>query len=96
MPRAGLSEFASLWGVNYPETLCKCYVVNAPAIVDAAWRLVSPFVEPDTLLKIRILKGEEQYAKEFKNDEIPKESLPESLGGTNNGVFVLREEVFSF
>ena len=79
--------------MNYPETLCKCYVVNAPALVDAAWRLVSPFVEPDTLLKIRIMKGEEQYKREFANDGVPWESLPTSLGGGCEGEFVLREEL---
>jgi hypothetical protein len=87
----GFTSFAQFWGTQYPETLKRVYVVNAPAVLSFVWRLVSPFIEPDTLLKIRILAAH-THEEAFINDGITPDDLPPALGGTHAGYVVVRDD----
>jgi len=86
----GFSQIAALWGDQYPETLAKVYVCNAPLLLMFVWRIVSPFIEADTLKKIRILGPGAQVA-EFEKDYIPLSAVPISLGGESKGEYIVHE-----
>lgn len=64
----------------YPESLYKLFVVNTPAIISVAWRIISPWVDARTKSKIVFLKPGET-AEELRK-HIHEEALPADLGGT--------------
>jgi hypothetical protein len=68
-------------------TVCKIYIVNSPYILNTIWKWVSPFIEPDTLLKVKILSN--NYFTQFQKDEISLDSIPVELGGKNKGSYIL-------
>ena len=84
------SEVAELWAVNYPETMRRIYVINAPFVITAIMKFVSAFIEPDTLLKLRILGH--SFMPKFESDHVPLSSLPREIGGTGEGVWILPPE----
>jgi hypothetical protein len=63
----------------YPESLYKLFVVNTPAIISVAWRIISPWVDARTKSKIVFLKPSET-AEELRK-HIDEEALPVDLGG---------------
>lgn len=72
----------------YPERLYKFYIIDAPYIFSAFWKLVKPFIDPVTKQKFIFIKGEEQRREEFSNildpDQavsftLPEGKLPESF-----------------
>lgn len=63
---------------NYPETLRKYYVINAPRIFTMLWRIVKPWLDENTLAKIKI------HGKDFLKalqEDIDIENIPTDLGG---------------
>lgn len=74
-----MTPIVELWSTLYPETVNRIYVVNAPLVFQACMKLVTPFIEPDTLLKIRVGGG--KYEDLFAKDKIPLESLPKAVRG---------------
>lgn len=63
----------------YPESLYKLFVVNTPAIISVAWRLISPWVDARTKSKIVFLKPHETAAELLQH--IHEQDLPVDLGG---------------
>jgi hypothetical protein len=63
----------------YPESLHKLFVVNTPAIISVAWRLIAPWVDARTKSKIVFLKPHETAEELLKH--IREEDLPVHLGG---------------
>jgi len=63
---------------NYPETLKRLYVINAPRIFSVIWKIVSLWFDPRTLAKIRISSGD---AKEALLEDISIDQLPVEYGG---------------
>jgi len=64
---------------NYPETLRRVYIINAPQIFTIGWKVAKKFLDPVTIKKIVILGND--YKQELLN-AIPAESLPKAYGGT--------------
>lgn len=60
---------------NYPEGL-KCYLaINAPKLVTVLYKMVSPWVDPRTLQKVRIMGSDyqEELLKLIDPDQLPEE-----------------------
>jgi len=64
---------------NYPEALRRSYVINAPGVFSMAWSVLTPFMDASTLKKTSI------HGADFMPallEVMPKESIPENLGGS--------------
>ncbi|GAA5871099.1 hypothetical protein JCM16303_001688 [Sporobolomyces ruberrimus] len=64
---------------NYPESMGKFYVINAPFGFSTVWSLVKGWLDPATVAKIHILGS--SYQSELLR-QCPADSLPKFLGGT--------------
>jgi len=71
--------FNSYSANNYPETLRRVFLINAPPIFTLSWKVAKKFLDPVTIKKIVILGND--YKKELLS-VIPAESLPKAYGGT--------------
>ena len=64
---------------HYPETLGKCFVVNAPWIFSTFWNMIKPMLDPVVAGKIVFVNKLADLAK-----YIPKDTLIMDLGGRND------------
>jgi hypothetical protein len=71
-----------LYQANYPETLGKCFVINAPPYVPIMFSVVKPFLDEYTRSKIHFLgrNWKEELLKHIAPDQ-----LPVHWGGTRTG-----------
>ncbi|KAL5979621.1 hypothetical protein ACLOJK_019532 [Asimina triloba] len=63
----------------YPERLGKLYIVHAPSIFMASWKMVYPFIDNNTRKKIVFLGNKELKATLL--EDIEESELPETYGG---------------
>ncbi|KAF3920735.1 Patellin-3 [Arthrobotrys entomopaga] len=63
----------------YPERLGKLYIINAPWGFSSVWSIVSGWLDPVTVDKIKVLGS--GYKDELLK-QIPSENLPKEFGGT--------------
>ncbi|KAL8166082.1 hypothetical protein V2J09_007581 [Rumex salicifolius] len=63
---------------NYPETLCRMYIINAGGGFKFLWNSVKSFLDPQTSAKISVL-GSKYHSKLL--EIIDERQLPEFLGG---------------
>jgi hypothetical protein len=75
-------------GNFYPDSVYKLFFVNAPFAFRAIWGMISPFVHPATLAKIKICGGGSGLLKEFNANYIPTSSVPDFLGGSHPGTTI--------
>jgi len=64
--------------VMYPQRLETLYIINAPWFFRAIWAVISPFIDPVTAAKIKILGGD--YLKHL-TEAIDIEEIPLEWGG---------------
>jgi len=57
----------------YPETLGCCLIVNSPWIFYGIWKIVSPWLDPNTAKKVRFVDKETMLRDYLKIDEVPVE-----------------------
>eukprot|EP00658_Telonema_sp_P-2_P014074 TRINITY_DN15338_c0_g1_i2.p1 TRINITY_DN15338_c0_g1~~TRINITY_DN15338_c0_g1_i2.p1 ORF type:complete len:434 (-),score=100.78 TRINITY_DN15338_c0_g1_i2:172-1473(-) len=77
--RKFLQSIIQVCDMNYPEQMCRLFIVNAPTLFSAAWRVIRNFLDPVTRTKIQILGSD--FLKEVTK-LVPLESLPAMYGGS--------------
>lgn len=63
----------------FPETMWKCFIINAPFIFRSAYAIVSPFIHEVTKQKIKILGA--KYLPEMQAAGISLDNVPKQFGG---------------
>ncbi|KAK4705926.1 hypothetical protein P7C70_g273, partial [Phenoliferia sp. Uapishka_3] len=76
-----VQDAASISQNNYPESMGKFYIINAPWAFSGVWNLIKGWLDEATVAKIFILSSD--YKKQLLQ-QIPADSLPAFLGGTCN------------
>ncbi|TNY23336.1 putative SEC14-phosphatidylinositol/phosphatidylcholine transfer protein [Rhodotorula diobovata] len=74
-----VQEASTISQNNYPESMGKFYIINAPWAFSTVWSLVKGWLDEATVAKIHIL------GSGYKDDllkQVPASSLPKFLGGT--------------
>lgn len=63
---------------HYPELLQKLFIINAPWLFNAAWKVLTPLLSERTLNKIEICGSD--YLEKIQ-ELVPAEQIPVELGG---------------
>ncbi|XP_075035257.1 SEC14-like protein 5 [Mixophyes fleayi] len=66
---------------NYPETLGRLLIVQAPRVFPVLWTLVSPFINENSRRKFLIYSGNNYQGPGGIADYLDKEIIPDFLGG---------------
>lgn len=66
--------------IQYPETMDKLFIINAPYFFGFMWDMVCPFIDSNTYEKIRILGVASEYVP-ILHQYIGEENLPVNYGG---------------
>eukprot|EP01026_Neomeris_dumetosa_P016848 TRINITY_DN16432_c0_g1_i1.p1 TRINITY_DN16432_c0_g1~~TRINITY_DN16432_c0_g1_i1.p1 ORF type:complete len:492 (+),score=55.57 TRINITY_DN16432_c0_g1_i1:112-1587(+) len=83
--RATLKEITKIDQDNYPESLGKVFIINAPFVFKAVWAFIQPLLNPRTRGKIE-LNGKNYLPSLLEYVDV--DSIPQYLGGTSNYTLV--------
>ncbi|CAO2826931.1 unnamed protein product [Amaranthus hypochondriacus] len=75
----GYLGFISVLQDYYPERLGKLFIVHAPRVFMAVWKVVYPFIDENTKAKIQFV--EKQHIKSKLLEDIDESQLPDIYGG---------------
>jgi hypothetical protein len=67
----------------YPERLAHLFIINAPWYFSAIYALITPFIDPVTSTKIRIIGS--NYLEELRA-HIDDDQIPVEMGGSKEGI----------
>lgn len=73
-------QTSSFTGAHYPERSGFIFVLNVPSWFKIIWNVVKPMVDPVTLEKVYILRGEKEIFNALL-ERIPIENIPPEYGG---------------
>ena len=65
--------------LHFPERVKRIFMLDSPIIFDALWRIVRPFVDPETRKKVQFVYGQSGLGEILKT--IDSNVLPVSYGG---------------
>jgi len=66
---------------HYPERLGRLVIINAPAVLSIAWRVISPWLDPVTKTKISIVSTDKSLWLPVLLEMMDKEEIPQQYGG---------------
>ncbi|GAB2224748.1 hypothetical protein Drorol1_Dr00005518 [Drosera rotundifolia] len=75
-----LTIISSIDDLNYPEKTTTYYIVNAPYIFSACWKVVKPLLHERTRKKVQVLSGRDELLKIMDYDSLPHFCRKEGSG----------------
>jgi hypothetical protein len=75
-----VKAFANIDQAQYPETLGRLLIINAPTMFPYVWSWVKPWLDPVVASKIQIFGGESTW-KPVLLDLIGRDGVPQNYGG---------------
>lgn len=94
-----LTAISTIDDLNYPEKTDTYYIVNAPYVFSACWKVVKPLLQERTRKKIQVLKGcgKEELLKVMDYASLPHFCRKESSrSSSRHNSEVTTENCFSF
>ncbi len=76
--RAQNKAISTTFNDHYPENLGFAFILHPPKIFSAAWKVLKPFLDPETLTKIHFV-GKKEY--KIIHEFIPPNQLSKEYGG---------------
>lgn len=89
--KAFFKAFSKIFADNYPESVERMVIVNAPWIFTTVWSFVSPLVDIRTRNKIAIHGGAKEY-KAVLDGLMDAENLPTQYGGRDASLNFVQEQ----
>ena len=87
---ASRQAFNGIFGDNYPESVEKMFIINAPLIFRTVWGFISPLMDKRTRDKTSILGGQKDFAPKLL-EWVPALNLPVFLGGKDTSCDFIHE-----
>ncbi|KAJ1441224.1 CRAL/TRIO, N-terminal domain [Sesbania bispinosa] len=93
-----LTSISTIDDLNYPEKTDTYYIVNAPYIFSACWKVVKPLLQERTRKKIQVLQGcgKEELLKVMDYASLPHFCRKEDSKSSRHHATVNTENCFSF
>jgi len=73
-----MNIFTDCDSLNYPETIRKVFIINAPAAWAFGWKISKAFLDPATIEKVEVLDAE---STSVISTVVQKACLPRDYGG---------------
>ncbi|GAA0169654.1 hypothetical protein LIER_24090 [Lithospermum erythrorhizon] len=92
-----LTVITSIDDLNYPEKTETYFIVNAPYIFSACWKVVKPLLHERTRKKVQLLSGcgKDELLKIMDNDSLPHFCKREGSGSTKHSTGERIDNCFS-
>lgn len=98
--KAGAAKLLGVLGGNYPESVDKIYVLNPPFVFSMIFKMVKPLMEPDTVLKINLVKGNKEIEKAMVAEGMDIGKLPQKYFPNGTDIepldVILDDEIIAF
>ncbi|XP_027336562.1 SEC14 cytosolic factor-like [Abrus precatorius] len=93
-----LTAIATIDDLNYPEKTDTYYIVNAPYVFSACWKVVKPLLQERTRRKIQVLQGcgKEELLKVMDYASLPHFCRKEDSKSSKHNATGSTENCFSF